>query len=285
MDTLKDQFGDNVLWTKEQISSFVRWAQEKPASQNDVLTIGTDIAKIQGFVATLVNPRDKVCKCPDKTNCTQDGHELNDHCASHCEYVTLKADSDKLHSVITVLAANRLPTNVTTHAGMKQREAEKNSSRTVEAKTYVGYLTEFVNNMKSSRISTNIKKDIQNENLLQNQDYGAPSDYASGGNYSTRKCIFCTKAHWLPDCSIARKSDPKLILQKIREAKACTICLRWGHLAPNCNSKNRQRCAYCEEKGISGATSHRKIVCLNKPTRTRKENGAIGTEREDKKEA
>ena len=99
-----------------------------PISKPD--RISEDVAKLSGLAARLIQPRDKACKCAIKKDCKAENHKLNDHCSNHCEYDTLKEDSDKLYSIIIAIAGNRLPMSMIETVGAQVRQAEKHQNRT-----------------------------------------------------------------------------------------------------------------------------------------------------------
>ena len=146
MLTLSHQFGDHVKNTTEQIARYVKWALEPPASINQADKTSADIANISGFTARLVNPRDRACKCPDseKKACELKGHKPDDHCSRHCEFTVYKEDSDRLHSILMALAANRLPGQIVLHVGGKARDKEKADGRIMDVKEFVNILSEYL---------------------------------------------------------------------------------------------------------------------------------------------
>ena len=97
--------------TNERSNAFIKWAQEPvtPISKPD--KIWEDVPKLSGLVARLVQPRDRACKCIEKKDCTARNHKVNVHYRNHCEYDTLKEDSDKLHSIIIAIAGEQ-PSNL-----------------------------------------------------------------------------------------------------------------------------------------------------------------------------
>ena len=151
METLQGAYGDPIEITNERINAFIKWAQEAVTTISKPDKISEDVAKLSGLAARLVQPRDKACKCVDKKDCTARNHKVNDHFRNHCEYDTLKEDSDKLHSIILAIAGNRLSTSMIETVGAQARQAEKHQSRTLIMKAYVQMLQEHINNSKIAR--------------------------------------------------------------------------------------------------------------------------------------
>ena len=144
MLTLAHQFGDHVKNTTEQIARYVKWALEPPVSIHQADKIRADIANISGFTARLVNLRDRACKFPDseKKACALNGHKPKDHCSRHCEFTVYKEDSDRLHSILMALVANRLVGQIVLHVGGKARDKEKADGRIMDVKEFVNMLSE-----------------------------------------------------------------------------------------------------------------------------------------------
>ena len=82
--------------------------------------------------------------------------------------------------------------------------------------------------------------------------------------------------HWLSACAQIKGMNLRAIMRKIQEAGGCTICIRRGHIAKDCRSKDQQNCFYCKKRKIPGANTHRKIVCLKKSFKTTSETAAVG---------
>ena len=139
MASLKAQFGDPVRAMKERITTYVKFCQELPNGIENVEQVAKDVARIQGLTTRLANARDTACKCPatEKRACSEIGHELNDHCIRHCNYDAYRQDSDSLHSVLTTLAANRLPQEMLVQVGTRVSDQEKAQDRTVDIQKYV----------------------------------------------------------------------------------------------------------------------------------------------------
>ena len=96
METLKQQYGDNVKATTYKINEFIGWCLQQSARIYQTNKLAYDVARLSGQTAWLVNPSGMACKCfPNKkTGCNEAGHEANDHCKKHCEFKTYKEDSD-----------------------------------------------------------------------------------------------------------------------------------------------------------------------------------------------
>ena len=62
----------------------------------------------------------KDCKCEYR--------KVKDRFPNHCEYDTLKEDSDNWHSIIIVIVGNRLPTSMIETVRAQARQAEKAQS-------------------------------------------------------------------------------------------------------------------------------------------------------------
>ena len=297
--TLKGTYGDPIKITNERINAFIKWAQESVTSISKPDKISEDVAKLSGLAARLVKPRDKVCKCPNKTNCTSVGHKENDHCRNHCEFDTLKEDSDKLHSIIIAIAGSRLPTQIVETVGAQVRQTEKIEKRTLDVKKYVELLTEHINNMKIARSSINQKGrgDVYKDDVEQANGYpprmGTRNEVYGRNDSSTWKfqpsgqrghsfgssrfnngrasndiiCFYCSGPHRLFNCNTAKNDDYRSVLRKIQEAGACTLCMSPSHHATNCNRKGEQSCEYCRSKNIAGHNTHHVVVCPKKPKR------------------
>ena len=80
------------------------------------------------------------------------GHKPKDHCSRHCEFTVYKEDSDRLHSILMALAANRLPGHIVLHVGGKARDKEEADGRIMDEKEFVNMLSEYVNNLQISRV-------------------------------------------------------------------------------------------------------------------------------------
>ena len=298
METLQGAYGDPIKITNERINAFIKWAQEpvSPISKTDRLS--EDVAKLSGLAARLVQPRDKACKCKDKKDCKADNHKLNDHCSNHCEYDTLKEDSDKLHSIIIAIAGNRLPTSMIETVGSQARQAEKHQSRTLDVKTYVQMLQEHINNLKIARSNINPKSFTETYREAEyfiprqprmgarNEGYGrndstawkfqsngqrgnsfGSSRFNNGRSSNDINCFYCSGPHRLFNCITAKNDNYRNVLQKIQEAGACTLCMSPSHHASNCNRKGEQSCEYCRTKNIAGHNTHHVVVCPKKPKR------------------
>ena len=128
MQALRRHFGDELRIRKEKIANFVRWSQERPTDIRETEKISKEITYIHCFVTNNLNQREKGCDCPDKKGCAQDGHDVDDHCANHCMFDRYKEDSDRFHSLLTTLAAIRMPQKISEYVGSKQREEETRTS-------------------------------------------------------------------------------------------------------------------------------------------------------------
>ena len=298
METLQGAYGDPIKITNERINAFIKWAQEAatPISKPD--KISEDVAKLSGLAARLVQPRDKACRCVDKKDCTARNHKVNDHCRNHCEYDTLKEDSDKLHSIIIAIAGNRLPTTMVETVGAQARQTEKQQNRTLDVKAYVQMLQEYVNNSKIARSSIHSKSFNEThrdaEYLIprqprmgtRNEGYGRSDPMAwrfqsngqRGNSFGTSRynngrsapdiiCFYCSGQHRLFNCPSAKNDDYRNVLHKIQEAGACTLCMSPSHHASSCNRKGEQSCEYCKTKNIPGHNTHHVVVCPKKPKR------------------
>ena len=298
METLQGAYGDPVKITNERINAFIKWAQEAatPISKPD--KISEDVAKLSGLAARLVQPRDKACKCVDKKDCTARNHKVNDHCRNHCEYDTLKEDSDKLHSIIIAIAGNRLPTSMIETVGAQARQTEKQQNRTLDVKAYVQMLQEYVNNSKIARSSIHSKSFNEThrdtESLIprqprmgtRNEGYGRNESTAwrpqsngqRGNSFGTSRynngrptpdiiCFYCSGQHRLFNCPSAKNDDYRNVLHKIQAAGACTLCMSPSHHASSCNRRGEQSCEYCKTKNIPGHNTHHVVVCPKKPKR------------------
>ena len=301
MLTLAHQFGDHVKNTTEQIARYVKWALEPPASIHQADKIRVDIANISGFTARLVNPRDRACKCPDseKKACALNGHKPQDHCNRHCEFTVYKEDSDRLHSILMALAANRLPGQIVLHVGGKARDKEKADGRIMDVKEFVNMLSEYVNNLQISRVTMRNQPQPNNfvrqsgynrtiprkENALVAQDEDSLDESDKPGrNKSEKSCLYCMGPHWITDCSDVKQTPVENILRKIKDHKGCTICLKRGHNSRDCHNKGKQLCYYCKDNKIRGHQTHKKLVCPKKPEPTYKENTLVANEDESEDE-
>lgn len=108
MQVLLRKFGDELGIRNEKIANFVRWSQERPTDIKETEKISKEITFIPFFVINNLNQRDKGCKCLDKKDCVQEGHDSGDHCAKHCMYDKYKEDSDRFYSFLITLAAIRM---------------------------------------------------------------------------------------------------------------------------------------------------------------------------------
>ena len=97
------------------------------------------------------------------------GHKLKDHCSRHCEFTVYKEDSDRLHSILMALAANRLPGQIVLHVGGKARDKEKADGRIMDVKEFVNMLSEFVNNLQISRVT--MSNQPQSNNFARQNGY------------------------------------------------------------------------------------------------------------------
>ena len=97
---------------------------------------------------------------------------------------------------------------------------------------------------------------------------GYGSNRFNNGRSSTDiSCFYCSGAHRLFNCVSAKNDDYRNVLQRIKEAGACTLCMSPSHSAINCNRKGEQSCEYCKTKSIPGYNSHHVVVCPKKPKR------------------
>ena len=144
---------------------------EPPESIHQDNKIRVDIANISGIRARLVNPRDCAYKCPDseQKESALGGHKTKDHCSRHCEFAVYKEDSDRLHSILMALAANRLPGQIVLHVGGKARDKEKADGRIMDLKEFVNMLSEYVNNLQISRVT--MSNQPQSNNFARQNGY------------------------------------------------------------------------------------------------------------------
>ena len=78
-------------------------------------------------------------------------------------------------------------------------------------------------------------------------------------------CIYCDGEHWIEKCSDAKAQSAPNLIKKIREHSACTVCLKRGHEAKECHSKEKVFCTYCKENNLQPVTGHKKLCCTKKP--------------------
>ena len=188
---------------------------------------------------------------------------------------------------MTTLATNRLPQGILVQIGSRVRDQEKRDDRTLDIKSYVDILTDHVNMLKLTRVSISdphpqqtTRNPLVRQPHRSHKEMGLPANQQYGGERKVQKaCMVCQSTdHWITGCPTIRGLAPDAILKKIQNAGGCTICLRRGHKAKDCNSKEKQSCYYCKERGHPGANTHRKLVCPKKPTTPAHEAAAVSCE-------
>ena len=287
MASLKTQFGDPVRAMKERITTYVKFCQELPTRIENVEQVAKDVARIQGLTIRLANARDTNCKCAatEKRACIEVGHEPNDHCIKHCNYDAYRKDSDSLHSVLTTLAANRLPQEMLVQVGTRVRDEEKAQDRTVDIQKYVELLMEYINVLKSSRVSIKTAHPPTGKpgygKLNHHNEIGLAANENETRAPKPKFCLCCQRSdHWISNCAMAKNMTPNEIIAKIKASKGCTICIIRGHTAKECRRRDKQKCYYCADNNIPGANTHKKLVCPKRHGATTQEAAMIGNEQD-----
>ena len=75
----------------DSIFQFALEPEHEPRLGSEMLGLDSTRARAR---YTLVQTRDKAWKCVDKKDCTARNHKVNDQYRNHCEYDTLKEDSE-----------------------------------------------------------------------------------------------------------------------------------------------------------------------------------------------
>ena len=176
-----------------------------------------------------------------------------------------------------VLAANRLPGQIVLHVGGKARDKEKADGRIMDVKKFVNMLSEYVNNLKISRVTMSNQPQPNNfvrqsghsrtiprkENALVAQDEDSQDELDKPGkNKGEKSCLYCMGPHWITDCSDVKQTPVENILKKIKDHKGCTICLKRGHNSRDCHNQGKQLCYYCKDNKIRGHQTHKNWCVL-----------------------